>query len=128
LDKEHGDFPEAAWSGEIERLAAALGCLDGLPAGLGDPLGLLAAQQMPARHEQVSQCAGDEQAVGILLQPAIAHQKPKTSRPSAQHRVYPLPVARPDHRSSEPSVAADITYIPVTRGLGFLYLVVVMDW
>ena len=32
-----------------------------------------AAQQMTARHEQVGQCAGDEQAVGVFLQPAIAH-------------------------------------------------------
>jgi hypothetical protein len=28
---------------------------------------------MPARHEEVGQCAGHEQAVGVFLQPAIAH-------------------------------------------------------
>ena len=52
--------------------------------------------------------------------------KPKTSRPSAQHRVYPyllreLRIDRPNQ-----VWAADITYIPMARG--FLYLVVVMDW
>jgi putative transposase len=52
--------------------------------------------------------------------------KPKTSRPSAQHRVYPyllrgLAIDRPNQ-----VWAADITYIPMARG--FLYLVVVMDW
>jgi putative transposase len=52
--------------------------------------------------------------------------KPKTSRPSAQHRVYPyllrgLTIDRPNQ-----VWAADITYIPMVRG--FLYLVVVMDW
>jgi putative transposase len=52
--------------------------------------------------------------------------KPKTSRPSAQHRVYPyllrgLTIDRPNQ-----VWAADITYIPMARG--FLYLVVVMDW
>lgn len=52
--------------------------------------------------------------------------KPKTSRPSAQHRIYPyllrgLTIDRPNH-----VWAADITYIPMARG--FLDLVVVMDW
>ena len=52
--------------------------------------------------------------------------KPKTSLPSAQHRVYPyllrgLAIDRPNQ-----VWAADITYIPMARG--FLYLVVVMDW
>ena len=52
--------------------------------------------------------------------------KPKTSRPSAQHRIYPyllrgLTIDRPNQ-----VWAADITYIPMARG--FLYLVVVMDW
>ena len=28
---------------------------------------------MPARYEQIGQCAGHEQAMGVLLQPAIAH-------------------------------------------------------
>src|ERR1700730_18792482 len=27
----------------------------------------------PARYEQIGQCAGHEQAMGVLLQPAIAH-------------------------------------------------------
>ena len=52
--------------------------------------------------------------------------RPKTSRPSAQHRVYPyllrgLAIDRPNQ-----VWAADITYIPMARG--FLYLVVVIDW
>jgi putative transposase len=52
--------------------------------------------------------------------------KPKTSRPSAQHRIYPyllrgLAIDRPNQ-----VWAADITYIPMARG--FLFLVVVMDW
>src|SRR4029077_12970491 len=28
---------------------------------------------MPARYEQIGQCAGHEQAMGVFLQPAIAH-------------------------------------------------------
>ena len=47
--------------------------------------------------------------------------KPKTSRPSAQHRIYPyllrgLTIDRPNQ-----VWATDITYIPMARG--FLYLV-----
>jgi putative transposase len=52
--------------------------------------------------------------------------KPKTSRPSAQHRVYPYLLR--DRTIERPNQvwAADITYIPMARG--FVYLVVVMDW
>ena len=30
-------------------------------------------QEMAARHEQIGECAGNEQAMGVLLQPTIAH-------------------------------------------------------
>lgn len=54
------------------------------------------------------------------------YQKPRTSTPNAQHRVYPyllrdLPIVRANQ-----VWCADITYIPMRRG--FLYLVAVMDW
>ena len=38
-----------------------------------DILRLLAAQQMPARHEQIGERAGYQQAMFVLLEPAIAH-------------------------------------------------------
>jgi len=54
------------------------------------------------------------------------YPKPKTSRPHPDHTVYPyrlrnLTIARPNQ-----VWAADITYIPMSRG--FMYLVAVMDW
>ena len=54
------------------------------------------------------------------------YQKPDTSRPHPQHRVYPyllrgLVIDRPNQ-----VWCADITYIPMARG--FVYLVAVMDW
>ena len=54
------------------------------------------------------------------------YQKPRTSIPNVQHRVYPyllrnLSVERPNQ-----VWCADITYIPMHRG--FIYLVAVMDW
>jgi putative transposase len=52
--------------------------------------------------------------------------KPKSSQPAARHRVYPnllrgLAIDQPNQVR-----AADITYILIF--LGFLYLVVAMDW
>jgi putative transposase len=54
------------------------------------------------------------------------YPKPKTTRPHPAHKVYPyllrnLAVERPNQ-----VWAADITYIPMSRG--FMYLVAVMDW
>ena len=52
--------------------------------------------------------------------------KPKTSRRSAQHRVYPYLLRGRTIDRPNQVWAADITYIPMARG--FLYLVAVMDW
>ena len=53
-------------------------------------------------------------------------QRPRTSEPHPEHRIYPyllrdLAITRPNH-----VWCSDVTYIPLTRG--FLYLVAVMDW
>jgi len=53
-------------------------------------------------------------------------QRPRTSEPHPEHRIYPyllrdLQITRPNH-----VWCADVTYIPLQRG--FLYLVAVMDW
>lgn len=57
---------------------------------------------------------------------APIYQRPRTSDPNPQHRIYPyllrkLAIERPNH-----VWCADITYIPMRRG--FLYLVAIMDW
>jgi putative transposase len=54
------------------------------------------------------------------------HQRPWTSDPHPQRRVYPyllrkLVIDRPNH-----VWCADVTYIPMRRG--FLYLIAIMDW
>jgi putative transposase len=56
----------------------------------------------------------------------VIWQKPKTSQPNPEHKVYPyllrdLMIDRPNQ-----VWATDITYIPMARG--FLYLVAIMDW
>ena len=54
------------------------------------------------------------------------YRKPNTSRRHPAHTIYPyllrhLEITRPNH-----VWAADITYIPMTRG--FVYLFAVLDW
>ena len=54
------------------------------------------------------------------------YRKPNSSKPHPSHPVYPyllryLTIDRPNH-----VWAADITYIPMSRG--FVYLVAIMDW
>ena len=57
---------------------------------------------------------------------APIYQRPRTSDPHPQHRIYPyllrgLTIERPNQ-----VWCADVTYIPMRRG--FLYLVAIMDW
>jgi len=54
------------------------------------------------------------------------YQKPRTSTPNAQHRVYPYLLRDLAIERANQVWCADITYIPMQRG--FLYLVAVMDW
>ena len=61
-----------------------------------------------------------------LLGLQAVFQRPRTSQPHPEHRIYPyllrdLAITRPNQ-----AWCADVTYIPLQRG--FLYLVAVMDW
>ncbi len=61
-----------------------------------------------------------------LLGLQAVFQRPRTSQPHPEHRIYPyllrdLEITRPNQ-----VWCADLTYIPLQRG--FLYLVAVMDW
>jgi putative transposase len=54
------------------------------------------------------------------------YRRPRTSQPTAGHKIYPyllggMKITRPNQ-----VWAADITYIPMARG--FLYLVAIIDW
>lgn len=54
------------------------------------------------------------------------YQKPNTSKPHADHKVYPYLLRGMDIMEPNQVWCADITYIPMRKG--FLYLVAVMDW
>jgi len=57
---------------------------------------------------------------------AAIYQRPRTSRPAPEHRIYPYLLRGLRIERVGQVWASDITYIPMARG--FLYLVAVMDW
>ena len=78
------------------------------------------------RREGLSVGRGRVRRLMRLLGLQAIYQRPRTSLPDRQHRIYPyllrdLAVTRPNQ-----VWCSDITYIPMRRG--FLYLVAVMDW
>lgn len=52
--------------------------------------------------------------------------KPNTSRPNAEHRIYPYLLRNVAIERPWQVLSTDITYIPMPKG--YLYLVAVMDW
>ena len=54
------------------------------------------------------------------------YQKPNTSKPHPQHKVYPYLLRGMQIDTPNQVWCTDITYIPMRRG--FLYLVAIMDW
>ena len=54
------------------------------------------------------------------------NRKPSTSKPAPEHRIYPYLLKGVAVDRVNQVWAADITYLPMSRG--FLYLVAVMDW
>ena len=54
------------------------------------------------------------------------YPKPKTTKPHPQHKVYPYLLRGLEINRPNQVWAADITYVPMSRG--FMYLVAIMDW
>ncbi len=61
-----------------------------------------------------------------LMNLEAIYPKPRTSRPHPQHKVYPYLLRQMAIERPNQVWAADITYIPMSRG--FMYLVAIMDW
>ena len=84
-------------------------------------------QMMPHLHRLGHQ-VGRNRVARLMCKMGLRaiYQKPNTSAPHPEHRVYPyllrdLAIVRPNQ-----VWCSDITYIPMRRG--FLYLVAIMDW
>jgi len=54
------------------------------------------------------------------------YQRPNTSKPAAENKVYPYLLSGPRIARTNQVWCGDITYIPMPKG--FLYLVAIMDW
>ncbi len=54
------------------------------------------------------------------------YPKPRTTKPNPQNKVYPYLLRKLKINRPNQVWAADITYVPMSRG--FMYLVAIMDW
>ena len=86
------------------------------------------SRQMARHLRRHGWCVGRHRVRRLMLKMGLApiYQRPKTSEPHPQHRIWPyllrhLTIDRPNQ-----VWCADVTYIPMRRG--FLYLVAIMDW
>jgi putative transposase len=61
-----------------------------------------------------------------LMGIAALGPKPRTSKPTPGHKIYPYLLRKVTIERANHVWAADITYIPIGRG--FLYLVAIIDW
>ena len=86
------------------------------------------ARQM-ARHLRRQGYRVNRKRIGRLMQLmglSAIYQKPNTSKPHPQHKVYPYLLRGMTINRPNQVWCADISYIPMRRG--FLYLVAIMDW
>ena len=87
------------------------------------------ARKMAVELSRQEGCAINRKRVRRLMQIMgirALYRRPRTSIPMTEHKIYPyllrdIAVTRPNQ-----VWAADITYIPMSRG--FLYLVAIIDW
>src|SRR5215217_6859704 len=86
------------------------------------------SRQMARHLRRNGWCVGRHRVRRLMTKMGLApiYQRPKTSEPHTQHKIYPyllrhLSIDRPNQ-----VWCADVTYIQMRRG--FLYLVAIMDW
>jgi putative transposase len=80
---------------------------------------MLRAEGRPINRKRV-------QRLMRLMGIAAIGPKPRTSRPAPGHKIYPYLLRDMVIDKANQVWAADITYIPMSRG--FLYLVAIIDW
>ncbi len=86
------------------------------------------SRQMARHLRRNGGCIGRHRVRRLMLKMGLApiYQRPKTSEPHPQHKVYPYLLRHLIIDQPNQVWCADVTYIPMRRG--FLYLVAIMDW
>lgn len=86
------------------------------------------ARQMARHLRRQGYCVNRKRIRRLMERMGLSaiYQKPQTSKPHPEHKVYPYLLRGIDIREANQVWCADVTYIPMRRG--FLYLVAVMDW
>jgi putative transposase len=82
-----------------------------------------------ARHLRREGYAVSRTRIGRLMKLmglSAIYQRPNTSKPNIQHKVYPYLLRGMTIDQPNQVWCADITYIPMRKG--FLYLAAIMDW
>ena len=86
------------------------------------------SRQMARHLRRQHYCVGRKRVRRLMRLMGLSpiYQKPRTSAPHPEHRVYPYLLRGLKIERANQVWCADVTYIPMRRG--FLYLVAVMDW
>ena len=86
------------------------------------------SRQMARQLRRLSYCVGRKRVRRLmrLMGLQAIYQKPRTSDPHPDHRIYPYLLRGLVIDRANQVWCTDITYIPMRRG--FLYLVAIMDW
>jgi len=86
------------------------------------------SRKMAHHLKREGYCVGRQRVRRLMRLMGIEaiYQKPNTSAPHPEHKIYPYLLRDLAITKSNQVWCADITYIPIGRG--FLYLVAVMDW
>lgn len=86
------------------------------------------SRQMMRMLQRAGYCVGRKRVRRLMRLMGIEaiYPKPRTSRPCADHAVYPYLLRDMNVDRPNQVWCADITYIPMPQG--FMYLVAVMDW
>ena len=86
------------------------------------------SRQMARHLRRLGYCVGRKRVRRLmrLMGLSAIYQKPRTSDPHPDHRIYPYLLRGLEIDRANQVWCTDITYIPMRRG--FLYLVAIMDW
>ena len=86
------------------------------------------SRQMARHLRREGYAVGRKRVRRLMSKMGLApiYQRPRTSTPHPEHRVFPYLLRGPAIDRPNQVWCADITYLPMRKG--FLYLVAVMDW